>query len=195
MKIIPLALMCAWLCCGCMAPQYTLVPAGKVRIGASHLQVTPGIPWNRVPPAGDQRRWQTVWTQYGPLLDTVSLVGGLPDGEAIIIGHEGDPVPVPEFDAAMSSQDLVSMMQTMYRARGIETFESEPATATAFLGGDGVRFEFHYSSTDSPTRRGVCVMRIVDRKLYALALDAESTHYFGALSPEFEKLVATARLR
>jgi hypothetical protein len=38
-------------------------------------------------------------------------------------------------------------------------------------------------------------MRTVNKMFYALTLDAESSHYFGVLLPQFEQLVATARLK
>jgi hypothetical protein len=195
MKALPLALMCSLLCVGCAVSQYELVPPGVTRIGASRLRVSPGIPWNRAPVREEQRRWETVWTQNGPLLDMLSLVGGLPAGETIIVSYEDDAVQVPDFRADMSAADLVSMLRDSYRARGITTFEVEPAKPARFLGGDGVRFAFRYSPEDGASRKGVCVMRTVDGKFYALTLDAEATHYFGVLLPEFEKLLLSATLK
>lgn len=195
MRVLPLALMCSLLCIGCTPPQYILVPSGVTRIGVSRLRVNPGIPWNRVPFGEDQRRWETVWTQNGPLLDILSLVGGLPEGKTLIRTYEDDVVQVPAFHSDMSAVDLVSMVEASYRARGITTFEVAPAMPAQFLGGEGVRFEFRYTPGDGPSRRGICVIRAVDKKLYALTLDAESTHYFGALLPEFEKLVVSAALK
>lgn len=194
MKALSLALMCALFCIGCAPPQYVLMPSGVTRIGVSRLRVTPAIPWNRVPFGEVQRRWETVWTQNGPLLDMLSLVGGLPEGKTIIQTYEDDVVQVPAFHSDMRAEDLVSMVQASYRARGITTFEAEPAIPAHFLGGDGVRFAFRYTPEDGASRKGVCVMRAVDRKLYAITLDAESTHYFAVLLPEFEKLVASATL-
>ena len=195
MKALSLALICSLLCVGCTPPQYLLVPSGVTRVGASRLQVNSGIPWNRVPFAEDQRRWEVVWTQNGPMLDVLSLVGGLPEGETIIQSYDDDAVQVPTFHSDMSSGDLVSMIQSSYQARGITKFDVEPPMPTEFLGGDGVRFAFQYKPEDGASRKGVCVMRTVDKKFYALTLDAESTHYFGVLLPEFEKLVVSATLR
>jgi hypothetical protein len=195
MRILPLALICSLLCIACTPPLYVLVPSGVTRIGVSRLRVNPDIPWNRVPFGEDQRRWETVWTQNGPQLDLLSLVGGLPEGKTIVQTYEGDEVEVPAFRSDMSAADLVSMLQAAYRSRDITTFEVDPAMPAQFLGGDGVRFAFRYTPADGASRQGVCVMRTVDRKFYAMTLDAESTHYFGTLLPEFEKLVASATLR
>jgi hypothetical protein len=194
-KALALALMCSWVSIACTPPPYVLVPTGVTRIGVSRLRVNPGIPWNRVPFGEDQRRWETVWTQNGPLLDRLSLVGGLPAGKTIIRAHEDDDVQVPPFRPSMSAADLVAMLQASYRARGVTTFEVEPAMPVQFLGGDGLRFSFRYTPEQATSRKGVCVMRTVDGKFYAMTLDAESTHYFGALLPEFDQLVASANLK
>lgn len=195
MRILSTVLACSLLCFGCAPPQYTLVPPVTTRIGASRLHVKPGIAWNRVPIRQEQRRWETVWTQNGPLLDLLSLVGGLPDGETVIQTFEDDVVAVPPFRADMNAAELVSMIQDSYRARGITNFEAEPATPAQFLGGDGVRFAFRYRPENGTSHKGVCVMRVVDEKFYALTLDAESTHYFAVVLPEFEKVLLSATLR
>jgi len=195
MRIVSLPLLGALLCIGCAPPQFELVPAGVTRVGVSRLLVNPGMPWNHVPFADDQRKWETVWTQNGPLLDVLSLVGGLPEGKTLIKSYEDDLVQVPAFRADMSAEDLESMVRASYLARGIQAFDVEPPSPAQFMGGDGVRFGFRYTPEGGTARRGICVMRTVDKTLYALTLDAESTHYFGALLPEFERLVASAKLR
>jgi hypothetical protein len=194
-KVLSLALMCSLLCIGCTPAQYALVPTGVTRIAASRLRVNPGIPWNRVPFGDDQQKWETVWTQNGPLLDMLSLVGGLPEGKTIIQTYQDDVVEVPAFRSDMSAENLIAMLKASYGARGITTFDVEPAMPAQFLGGDGVRFSFRYTPQEGASRKGVCVMRTVNKKFYALTLDAESTHYFGALLPEFEKLVVSATLK
>ena len=38
-------------------------------------------------------------------------------------------------------------------------------------------------------------MRVVDQKLYAMKLESVANHYFDAVAPEFDQLVASAQLR
>jgi hypothetical protein len=195
MKAFWVALSCSLLGLGCTPSPYVLVPAGPTRIAVSRLHVNPGIAWNRVPSGKHQKRWETVWTQNGPLLDTVSLIGGLPDGKALFYSDDDDAVQVPEFRAGMSPSDLVSMIQARYQAYGIASLDLDPMTPAQFLGGTGTRFGFRYRPDGGAARKGVCLVRVVDDRLYALTLDAEATHYFGVLLPEFEKLVASATLK
>lgn len=195
MKPLALVVFSALFVVACAPPQYVLVPAAVTRISTSRLFVKPGIAWNRVPFANDQRRWEAVWTQNGPRLDVLSLVSGLPEGKTIIRSYSDDVFPVPPFRADMSDEELVSMVRAAYQARGVTTFVAEPAVPAYFLGGNGLRFTFRYRPDDGVPRKGVCALRVVDRKFYALTLDAESTHYFGALTPEFERLVASATVQ
>jgi len=39
------------------------------------------------------------------------------------------------------------------------------------------------------------MMRIVDRKLYAMKLEGVANQYFDAVAAQFDQLVASARLR
>ena len=101
---------------------------------------------------------------------------------------------MPVFRADMSPQDLVSMMEASYRVRGIAVFEIESVDPADFLGGKGVRVEFKYAPNDGMSKKGVCVARVVDDKLYAIKLEGVSSHYFDASVPEFNQLVESARL-
>ncbi len=176
------------------APTYHLVAPKPVAVAHSPLVVRPATAWNKAPRDYDQTKWDEVWTKNGPLLDSVSFVAGVPDGKAIIVQRRKDAQQVPPFRADMSPQDLVSMMETFYRVRGVTVFEVESVEPAQFLGGQGVKLSFHFVPNESISMNGVSVMRVVDRKLYAMTLEGVSSHYFKAVAPEFEALLATASL-
>jgi hypothetical protein len=187
--LVPLALA------GCV-PGYTLVKPGVNAVAASPLTVRPGEAWNRVPKSYQQAKWDEVWTKNGPMLDSVSFVGGVPDGKTIIIQrNKKETRKVPPFRADMSAQDLVSMVETSYRVRGVTVFEVESVEPAQFLGGQGVRMSYHFAPNESITMKGVCVMRVVDAKLYSMSLEGVSSHYFKAAMPEFDSLLASAALK
>ena len=56
------------------------------------------------------------------------------------------------------------------------------------------RVHYQYAPNDGISRKGVCVARVVDKKLYAIKLEGVSSHYFDAALPEFDQMVASARL-
>ena len=82
----------------------------------------------------------------------------------------------------------------LYRVRGITVFEIESVDPVDFLGGKGLKVQYKYAPNDGIAKRGVCVARVVDDKLYAIKLEGVQSHYFGASIPEFNQLVESARL-
>jgi hypothetical protein len=63
-----------------------------------------------------------------------------------------------------------------------------------FLGGRGVRLRYNYVSGIAFRKRGGCVMRIVDGKLYAMKLESLAGSAFDTVAPEFDRLIASAEL-
>lgn len=178
---------------GCL-PAYKLVPATETHVAGKRLVVTPGSEWNLLPRSPNQTEWDETWTLNGPLLDAVVFVGGLPDGKSLLIQKKKDDQKVPVFRADMTPQDLVSMLEASYRVRGITVFDIESVDPADFLAGKGLRVRYQYAPNDGMERKGVCVARVVDQKLYAIKLEGVSSHYFDAALPEFDQMVASARL-
>ena len=177
---------------GCVS--YTLVKPGPIFVGGNKLVVEPRSQWNAMPAVRDQTEWEDTWTQNGPLLDTVAFVGGLPEGKALRKQKKKTDQQVPKFRADMSPQDLVSMVEASYRTLGVTVFDIESVEPVDFLGGKGLNVKFKYAPDNGISKKGACVLRVVDKKLYAMKLDGVSSHYFAAAVPEFEQMVASAKL-
>ena len=178
---------------GCIA--YTLVPAGEPSlVGGNTLSVEPSSEWNAMPKAMDQTEWEETWTRNGPLLETIGFVGGLPEGKTLRKQKKKTDRQVPLFRADMTPQDLVSMVETSYRTQGVTVFDIQSVDTVDFLGGKGVKMSFTYAPDDGISKKGSCILRVVDKKLYVIKLEGVSSHYFDAAVPEFEKIVASARL-
>jgi hypothetical protein len=178
---------------GCL-PAYQLVPAEETHVAGKQLVVKPGNEWNKLPHSPTQTEWDETWTLNGPLLDAMAFVGGLPDGKSLLKQKSKDDRQVPLFRADMSPQDLVSMLEASYRVRGITVFDVESVEPADFLDGKGLRVRYRYAPNDGIFRRGVCIARVVDQKLYAIKLEGVASHYFEASLPEFDQMVASARL-
>jgi hypothetical protein len=187
--VIPLALS------ACVTG-YTLVPGSKaVAVAGSPLTVQPAQAWNRAPRIIGQTKWDETWTKNGPMLDSVAFFAGVPEGKAILVQRKKETRQVPPFRADMTPQDLVSMVETFYRVRGVTVFEVESVEPVPFLGGQGLKMSFQFAPNDATPKKGVCVMRVVDQKLYAMTLEGVSSHYFKAAVPEFDSLLASAALK
>jgi hypothetical protein len=159
------------------------------------MTVKPGSKWKRLLAGTNQTRWEEVWTWNGPQLDRIALVGGLPDGKAIIFRETNSDQQVPVFRADMTALDLISMVEVSYRVNGVTVFNFDSVEPVDFLGGLGVRLRYNYTSGIGIAKRGSCVMSVVDKKLYAMKLESVAGHYFDTVDPEFDLLIASARLR
>jgi hypothetical protein len=194
MKIRIVLAMCALALGGCV-PRYLLVPAEPISVAGNALIVHPASKWNAVPTNRFETKWEETWTRNGPLLETVTFMGGVPDGKAMVVQRKKDDRQVSVFRADMTPQDLVSMIEASYRVRGVAVFEIESVDPADFLGGKGLKLRYKYAPNNGISKKGSCVARVIDKKLYFMKLDGVSSHYFDAALPEFDRMVATAELR
>lgn len=179
---------------GCVS-NYQQVTAGETQVAGGQMTVNPHSGWNRLPASTNQTRWEEVWTWNGSQVDRITLIGGLPDGKSIVFQDKTADQQVPVFRADMTAQDLASMVEVSYRVQGVAVFNFESVEPVDFVGGSGVKLRYNYASGIGITKRGGCVMRIADRKLYAMKLESVANHFFDAVAPEFDQLVASAQLR
>jgi beta-barrel assembly-enhancing protease len=169
--------------------------AEQTEVAGSHLTVNPGSSWKRLPASMSQTRWEEMWTRNGPQLDRMAVVGGLPDGKAIISRDKNADHRVPVFRADMTAQDLMSMVEVSYRVNGVTVFNFESVEPIDFLGGPAVRLRYNYASGIGIKKRGSCVMRVVDQRLYAMRLEGVANQAFDEVFTQFDQLAASARLR
>jgi predicted Zn-dependent protease len=170
-----------------------LVTADETSVAGDRMTVKPGSNWKRLY-ASNEPRWDEVWTWNGPQIDRMAWVGGLRDGKALIVEQTADQ-QVPVFRADMTAQDLTSMLEVSYRINGVTVFDIESVEPVDFLGGPGVKLRYNYASGIVFPKRGSCVMRVVDQKLFAMKLEGVANQSFDAVAAQFDQLVASARLR
>jgi tetratricopeptide (TPR) repeat protein len=171
------------------------VTGDETRLAGGDMTANAGSRWKRLPSGARQTRWEEVLTWNGPQLDRTALVDGLPEGKTIVSRKTNADQQVPVFRADMTVQDLMSMVEVSYRVNGVTVFNIESVEPVDFLGGSGISLRYDYVSGIGITKRGRCVMRVVDRKLYAMKLESVAGNNFDIVAPEFEQLVAGAQLR
>jgi predicted Zn-dependent protease len=169
--------------------------AGQTSEAGARMIVNPGANWKRLYTKLNESRWDEVWTWTGPQIDRMAVLDGLREGKAIVLQQQSADQQVPLFRADMTAQDLTSMLEVSYRINGVTVFNIESIEPVDFLGGSGVRMRYNYASGIVVPKRGSCVMRIVQRKLYAMKLEGVANQSFDAVAAQFDALVATARLR
>lgn len=195
MKLLRILTVASVIGLAACAPTYTLVSPAPVGAARGTIKVQPATAWNKVPKGTYDVKWEENWTRNGPLLDGISFIGGLPDGEAIAKQRKNDDKKVPVFRANMTPQDLVSMIESFYRIKaGASIFETTAVEPVTFLGQTGLRFDYTYVGGDEVKRKGRSLAAIINGKLYLMALDGTASHYFSAALPEFEAMAASATL-
>jgi hypothetical protein len=163
-------------------------------VAGRRMTVETGSRWKRLARSSNETRWEEVWTWNGPQSDRMTLFDGLPDGNAIVVQRPAADQLVPVFRADMTVQDLTSMLEVSYRLRGVTVFDIDSVEPVEVLGGPGIKLRYRYASGIVFPKRGSCVMRVVDQKLYAIKLDGVANESFDAVADQFDQLVASARL-
>jgi hypothetical protein len=174
---------------------YTLVRPKEVRVGDNSLAVRAPREWNKV----SSRIFTDIrdvedWTQNGPYLDGISFVTGLKDGKALVYQRSRDDRQVPKFRSNMTPPEIAAMIESLFRVRGgAVEFTTTSFAPRPFLGANGFQYDYEHLDSDEVRRRGRAVGAVVDGKLYLILFDAARSHYYSALLPDFEAIVASAR--
>jgi hypothetical protein len=176
---------------------YALVRVQDVSVGDDSLIVAPPRPWNRHRASFfDDIRAVEDWTLDGPVLDGISFVTGLESGHYLVRQRKTADQQVPKFRAEMTPPDIAAMLESLYRVRGgAVEFRTISLQPRPFLGANGFQFDYEHLDDDELWRRGRVVGAVIDKRLYLIMLDATKLHYYDATLPDFEAIVASARLR
>jgi len=176
---------------------YSLVRVHDVSVGDGSLIVAAPRPYNRHRPGlFEDIRAVEDWTLDGPLLDGISFVSGLESGHYLIRQRKTADQQVPKFRAEMTPPEIAAMLESLYRVRGgAVDFRTISIAPRPFLGTNGFQFDYEHLDNDELWRRGRAVGTVINNRLYLILLDAAKSHYYDATLPDFESIVASARLR
>ena len=176
---------------------YALVRARDVSVGDGTMVVRAPRPWNRHRAVlFEDVRAVEDWTLDGPLLDGISFVSGLDSGHFLIRQRKTADQQVPKFRAEMTPPEIAAMLESLYRVRGgTVDFKTLSLQPRPFLGTNGFQLDYEHLDDDELWRRGRVVGAVINTRLYLIMLDAAKSHYYDATLPDFEAIVASARLR
>jgi hypothetical protein len=176
---------------------YSAVNVRRVKVGNGNMSVVPPRPWNRhrailfedVPAVED-------WTLNGPLLDGITFITGLRSGHFMVRQRRSTDQQVPKFRADMTPPEIAAMLESLYRVRGgAVDFRTLSIQPRPFLGQNGFQFDYEHLDDDELWRKGRVVGAVVGGQLYLVMFDAARSHYYDAALPDFEAIVASARLQ
>ncbi|MEO8455845.1 MAG: hypothetical protein ABI454_11865 [Sphingomicrobium sp.] len=176
---------------------YALVRVQRVSVGDGNMTVVAPRPYNR------HRRILFAdvsdvedWTQNGPILDGISFVSGMKNNRELIRQRRSASQQVPRFRSDMTAPEIAAMLESLYRVKGgavdLKTLSLKPRP---FLAANGFQWDYEHLDQDELWRRGRAVGAVIDGKLYMILFDAARSHYYDALLPDFEAIVASAERR
>jgi hypothetical protein len=185
----------AALLAGCAAPYVLVEP--KPQTVAGVISVEPGMKWNKV--GNFQYKGQVeVWTLDGPTLNTLIFFTGVPDGEPLLVeraaAQKAQEKP-PVFRSGMNPLEIQELLEaTMARLFGTSIAEGRNLRSEPIADGKGFRFETQLVGRDEVERDGVFVGTVSKGKLYGVWFQGAKLHYFSRYLPEYDKIVASAKL-
>jgi hypothetical protein len=176
---------------------YALVQQRSRAVGDGSLVITPPRPYNR----HRSFLWSDVqdvedWTLNGPYLDGISFVSGLKSGRYLIRQSKRADQQVPKFRSDMTPPEIVAMLESLYRVKGgAVEFHTLSLQPRPFLGTGGFQLDYEHLDSDELWRKGRAVGAVINGQLYLILFDAARSHYYATILPDFESIVASARLR
>ncbi len=164
----------AGLLSACASTVFTRTESTTVLV-RERMEVQADSSWNRFTPGNAKHR--EIWTQHGFTLDQLVFFAGVPDGKPL-----DDLAPrerkAPRFSAAMTPEDIVSLVETLLAGSG-GSFELTSLAPARMSDAAGFRFEFLFSSrNDEVERAGIAIGAIVDGRLYLVLYAAPRGPYF-----------------
>ncbi len=175
------------LLAGCA--DYSLVKPERVRIG--QLSVSPTIAWNKIDARSAPSR--QVWTNASPLLDQLTLWGGVRDGDFLDSWESGaaDKKPFQPFKAGMGTTELRELIEaTVARRLDGRDFTMLSSAPASFAGAGGLRFEYTFLLANGVKMSGLAVAATRDGQLHGVNFVAPSLYYFEAYRPEVERIIS-----
>jgi hypothetical protein len=167
-------------------------------VGNGSLAVAPPRPWNRQREGlsfTDLREVEE-WTLNGPYLDGIVFITGLKNDRYMIYQRRTTAQQVPKFRSNMTPPEIAAMLESLFRVRGgTVEFRTLGIQPRQFLGHNGFQFDYEHLDGDELWRKGRAVGAVIDGRLYLILLDAARSHYYATTLPDFEAIVASARLR
>ena len=180
---------------GCVTG-YTLVQPGVQSFGS--MRVTADDNWNLAPArfTPTARKQSRTWTQDGLLLDRVTIIPAVADGETMFVSRS-QSAALPVFHADMLPNEIEELVESsIVKLYG----EGESAVSTSNLRPQGFgehggfMFDIEAAITESPDYRGSVGAFIVDDKLYMVLFLAAVPYYFDKHAARADAIIKSATM-
>ena len=168
------------------------VPSGAYSVGKSQVEL--GRAWSNVsslvPGLAKEAK---VLSVDGPLLNRLYVVSGLRKGTSLVRAPSKDR-PMPLVRANMSSNERIEFVADTVAAMGylrVETVRPRPGKMGVQ---DAVRFDLTARTPEGLDISGAAVVTEIEGNVFLILYLAPTEHYFQALLPEVERIMANAKI-
>ena len=180
---------------GCVTG-YTLVQPGVQSFGS--MRVTVDDNWNLAPArlTPSARKQSRTWTQDGLLLDRLTIIPAVADGETIFVSRNKSAA-LPVFHADMlpnEVEELVESSIVKLYGEGQSAVSTSNLRPQGFGEHGGFMFDIEAAITESPDYRGSVGAFIVDDQLYMVLFLAAEPHYFDKHAARADAIIKSATL-
>ena len=152
--------------------------------------------WRRTRGYSFRIRLAQVWTQDGLLLDRISIIPAVPEGESIFVSRDKS-IALPTFKSDMLPNELEEFVESSFVkffGEGDAVVNTSGLRPHRFGEHRGVLFDFEASLTDSPDYRGMVGAFIANDLLYVISYSAAEPYYYGKHVDEAKMIIETASL-
>lgn len=180
---------------GCVTG-YTLVTPGVAAVGPLTVNASAG--YNLAPAmfVGGQRKGTQTWTKDGLLLDRLTIIPEVPDGETLLISRAKDAaLPVFRKDMLPNEiEELVESTLTKLFGEGEAVVSTSNLRPHRFGEHRGILFDISATVTESPEYKGIVGAFIVDEKLNVMWYVGADPYYYDKHLAAAEAIIKSARL-
>lgn len=194
MKFRSLFYISLLLVTGCVS--YAAVGPGDLNY--TGFTVKMGTAWNQVPKEATRllRPESKLLTLNGLLLDRISIIPAVPDGEPLFRQHSKSAA-LPIFKSDMLPNEIEeltesSIVKLFGEGRGaVETANLRPQR---YGENRGILFDLAVSVSDGPDYKGVAGAQIVDEKLYLIFFLGAEPYYYQKNVDDALEIIKSARV-
>jgi hypothetical protein len=180
-----IALVLGILLSGCGGPYRRSERAERVEMGL--YTVDPQVPWNM----STNKIWQS-WTLDGFVLDELSFVNGLKDGQALYPRLQRRENP-PVFRSSMQAEDVAIFWTSSLELMGAKRLKRSEPKPQALGSLAGHRIEVEYVDSEDLEYLGIVAWVVHDQRLYLIDYRATKEYYFAKHKDMVERLIASIR--
>jgi len=178
------------LLAGCTA--ISSVPAGPATVGAT--QVTLGREWSDVSLLMNSRSKKVrLLSIDGPLLNRLYVSDGLVVGD-YLVKPAAKERPTPVIRADMSVTERIEFVTDSISAMDFQRVEAARPRAAKLDGNPAVRFDVTAKTKEGLDVKGTVLAAEVKGKTYVVIYLAPAEHYYDAMLPEVEQVMASGRV-